>query len=90
MTKKGDFQDESMFQGVVEFRAEGLELRCMRDGDLWAVYVKRGDAYTRDGAVRVRAKHPSPRSLFMAWRRSNDVDDYDFDAVADRHDYDFD
>jgi hypothetical protein len=65
-----DFNDVSIFQGIVEFSAYGCEMSFENDGGgYWIVRILTDGAWVYDGKIKTRSK--TPKGLYYAWEKRN-------------------
>lgn len=61
-----DFEDISLFQGIVQFTANGIEFRFENSGaGMWKVFVKRNDAFIFDSIIK--SKSSKTNALYNAY-----------------------
>ena len=77
--------DTSIFQGVIEFSADGEGFRAMKTGGggQYDIFLRSGGAYIRERTVWVRGR-ATPRSVLAAIEQSRctDYDDDEMDVLA--------
>lgn len=62
-----DYQNTSIFQNVFEFSVNDNDVRAIKSGFVWNVYVKSGDAYIHSGTTGAKSTD-TPRKVWNRFR----------------------